>query len=120
MTVVNVERSNDYYKSVLTEMLTVTKNYASYVAYAESVNKHLACLNGRKLLHIILVDFDNTADISDKYILSFHSQILGKLCVLLKVLLLAVNGNKVFRLDKAVDNFKLLLTGVSRNVNVVH
>ena len=120
MAVVNVERGDDDDQAVLSEVLSVAQNDASDVADAESVDKYLACGYGRDLLHVVLVDLNRAANVADEDVLSVHAEEFGEVGVLAQMLLLAVDGNEELRSDKAVNDFQLLLAGVTRDVYVVH
>ena len=101
-------------------MLTVTQNNAADITDTKTVNKHLASFYRVKLFDIFLIKLYNIAYIAYKYIFMIHSHLICKLSVLSQMLLLAVNRNEILRLYNAVKYFKLLLTGVTRNVNLVH
>ena len=101
-------------------MLSVAQNYASDVAYPETVHKDLACRHLADFLHAVLGDLHRAADIADKDVFFVHSQKLGKLGVLAQMLLFAVYGNEKLGLNQAVQYFQLLLAGMTRNMHVVH
>ena len=105
MTVINIKRSNNNDKSVLSEVLSVTKNDTSDITNAKTVNEHLACLNRRKLFHIILVDFKNTSDITDINVLAFHTEKHCKVGMFSEVFLFAVNRDKILWLYKLLHDF---------------
>ena len=94
-------------------MLSVTKHDTSDISYTKTVNEYLACLNRRKLFHIILVYFKNTSDITNIDVLAFHTEEHCKVGVLSEVFLLTVNGDKIFWLYKLLNDFEFLLTGMT-------
>ena len=90
------------------------------IAYAVTVNKHLArrhfVYNGNS----VRSNFDLPAVIGNYNIAFWYAQRLSERGMLTKVLLLTVYGDKEFRSCKTEHKLQLLLTGVSRNMHLVH
>ena len=81
MTVINIERCNDNDKSILSEVLSVTKYNTSDITYSKTVNKYLSRRYCRQFFHIVFVDFNAAADIADINIFSVHTEEHSKIGV---------------------------------------
>ena len=101
-------------------MLSVSENDRAYIAHAQTVNKNSACGHLARDIYVYAVGFNNITDRADNDIAFGNAQRNGKVGTLFKVLIFAVHGDKELRTCQGHDKLQLLLTGMTRYVNIVH
>ena len=99
--------------AVLRQMLSVAKHDVSNIAHAKTVHKDRACVYLVHDLRRLVIQLQHIARLDDKDILLRDTQRFRDLRVCLKVTVLAVHRNGIFRFHKRVDQFQLFLTGMS-------
>ena len=115
-----IDRADRDNQAVLREVLSVAQHDAAHIADAEAVDHDGSRRNVRQTADKRLVDLDGVADIADEDVFRRHAHAHRNARVLAQVLLLAVHRDEILRLRQRLNDLELLLTGVARNVHLVH
>ena len=97
-----VNRNYGNNESVFREHLSVLKNHASDIAYAETVNESHSRMNIVAERNAVWIDEDGFAYWRQDYVIRIHAEFFNHSCIEYKMSLLSVHRNKEFGLYERI------------------